>query len=75
MEYLYSSYFTMNNFIPLCHSHQVSKYITDEDVEKDGTSSFGEKIHYRENFKRPGYVIYTVRRNCIIQVSIHILIV
>ena len=40
----------------------VSKCIPDEeDVEKDGANSYGENIHYRENLKRTGHVIYTVR--------------
>ena len=33
----------------------------DEDMEKDGVHSYHEKIHYRENLKRTGYVIFTVR--------------
>ena len=54
----------MHLFVSLQSSceHDVSKCIPDEDVEKDGANSYGEKIHYRENLKRSGYVIYTVRR-------------
>jgi len=47
----------------LRNSTNVAKFIPDE-VEKDGPAgieSYGEKIHYRENLKHTGYVIYTVR--------------
>ena len=37
------------------------KCIPDEEVEKDGANTYCGKIHYRENLKRTGYVIYTVR--------------
>ena len=34
----------------------------DEEAEKDGaTNTYSEIIHCRENLKRTGYVIYTVR--------------
>ena len=34
----------------------------EDDVEKDGRAdSYSEKIHYRENLKRTGHVIYSVR--------------
>ena len=47
------------------NSSNVPKCLPDEDMEKDGPNDYGEKVHYRENTKHTGHVMYTVRCYCI----------
>ena len=44
------------------NSNKAFKYVPDKknEVEKDGAGDYGERAHFRENCRSPGYIIYTV---------------